>query len=78
MLHIIIFTPSEMLLDVDTESVTIPGTEGLFTVLDNHAPIISSMGVGKLKCSTANGVHEFQVKGGFVEVKDNIISVCLE
>lgn len=78
MLHIIILTPNEMLLDVDTESVTIPGTNGLFTVLDNHAPIISSLGKGKLICNTEEGVHEFQVNGGFVEVNDNVVSVCLE
>lgn len=78
MLHIIILTPSEMLLDIDIESVTIPGTKGLFTVLENHAPIISSMKNGTLKCQAIDGIHEFQVSGGFVEVKNNVVSVCLE
>lgn len=78
MLHITIYTPNEILLDVDTESVTFPGTNGLFNVLENHAPIISSLIGGVLKCSTSDGVREFQVKSGFVEVKNNIISVCID
>ena len=73
-----IITPSELLFEGEVESVTLPGTAGSFSVLNNHAPIISSLDKGTVVCKDANGVSKYPLTSGFVEVKDNVLTVCLE
>ena len=73
-----IITPSELLFEGDVESVTLPGTLGSFTVLDMHAPIVSSLESGKVVIKTANGAQDYSLNSGFVEIKNNNITVCIE
>jgi F-type H+-transporting ATPase subunit epsilon len=47
-------------------------------VLNNHAPIISSLGKGFVEYSFNGGKNQFEVSGGFIEVKDNDVSLCVE
>ena len=77
-MRIKIITPSESLFEGEAESVTLPGTMGSFMVLDNHAPIISSLESGKVVVKASDGVQEYPLKSGFVEVKENNITVCIE
>ena len=78
MLKLKIITPSEALFEGDVESVTLPGTAGSFMVLDRHAPIVSSLESGKVVVKEANGIHEYALNSGFVKVKDNNVTVCIE
>ena len=58
--------------------MTLPGTLGSFTVLPDHAPIISSLENGEITFSADGEMKSIEIKGGFVEVKDNLISICVE
>ena len=78
MLRLRIIAPDRLVYEGEVESVTIPGTLGSFTVLNNHAPIISSLDMGKITYKDADGATDIAVKSGFAEVKDNILSVCVE
>ncbi len=78
MLDLKIITPQQMLFDGKAESVTLPGKAGSFTVLTGHAPIISSLVKGKIVCKGTDGVTEYNVRGGFVEVSANVVQVCIE
>ncbi|MCQ2057172.1 MAG: F0F1 ATP synthase subunit epsilon [Bacteroidaceae bacterium] len=78
MLSVRIITPSQLLFEGQAESVTLPGSVGSFTVLNGHAPIISSLCKGKVVCKNAEGIQEFEANGGFAEVKDNVVSICIE
>ncbi len=78
MLKIRIITPSEILFEGEVESVTLPGSAGSFSVLDMHAPIISSLESGKVIVKGANNAAEYPLNSGFVEVKNNIAIVCIE
>lgn len=73
-----IITPSELLFEGDVESVTLPGTLGSFMVLNNHAPIISSLESGKVVVRTQEGSQDYPLSSGFVEVKDNVVIICIE
>ena len=73
-----IFTPDGILYNGEVTSVTLPGTQGVFTVLINHAPIISSLTKGKIKYMVDEDISMIDVSSGFVEVKNNIVTVCLE
>ena len=73
-----IITPSELLFEGEAESVTLPGTMGSFMVLNNHAPIISSLESGKVVVRTHEGSQDYPLNSGFVEVKDNVVIICIE
>jgi len=73
-----ILTPDRLVYSGETTSVTVPGTKGMFQILNNHAPIISTLASGKVKVKTNEGDKVFQVEGGVVEVLKNKIIVLVE
>ena len=79
MLRLKVISPEKILFDGDVESVTVPGTLGEFEVLENHAPIISSLNAGKMMFVVPNeSKMEINIAGGFVEVQKNEVSLCVE
>ena len=75
-----IISPEKILFSGNVNSVTLPGIVGSFTILDNHAPIISSLQKGILSycCSENNNEIELSIEGGFVEETRNEVNVCLD
>ena len=74
-----ILTPEKTLFSGDADSVTLPGTLGAFTILPNHAPMISSLRPDHTLSYTQEGKTEsIVIGGGFVEVRNNHIIVCAE
>jgi F-type H+-transporting ATPase subunit epsilon len=78
MLKLRIVSPERVVFDGDVERVKVPGTMGAFEILTDHAPIISSLGEGRVEYQTSGGLQSIEVKGGFVEVKKNEVSLCVE
>ena len=78
MLKLRIIAPDRLVFEGDVESVTLPGTVGSFTVLDRHAPIISSLENGRISYKDANGQTDITVRSGFAEVRNNVLSICVE
>ena len=78
MLRLRIIAPDRLVYEGEVEFVTLPGTVGSFTVLDNHAPIISTLERGKIAYKDANGESEISISSGFAEVQNNVLSVCIE
>ena len=73
-MHLDIITPDKKIYSGEVSSVSVPGTGGRFQILNNHAPIISSLLGGKIKVVDSEGTKEFEVKGGVVEnLKNNVI-----
>lgn len=70
-----IISPEKKLFSGEVSSVTVPGSNGLFQVLNNHAPIISTLKKGAVKVETAEGEKSFEINGGVVEVLNNKIVV---
>ena len=73
-----ILTPGKKVFSGQVESSTLPGAEGQFQILNNHAPIISILAAGNLKYKTSEGEQVIQVTGGLVEVNDNKIIVLAD
>jgi len=73
-----ILTPDKNVFSGEVTSVSVPGSEGRFQVLNNHAPIISSLSKGEIKVEGKDGKHAFLVKGGVVEVIQNKITILTE
>ena len=77
-LRLEIYTPNGVLFNGEVTSVTVPGTKGVFTVMYNHGAIISSLTKGKIKYTVNEEISTIEVSGGFAEVKNNVVTVCLE
>ena len=73
-----ILTPDKKIFEGEVRSVTVPGIMGSFEILNNHAPIISTLDDGKLIVRSAGKEEVFLVKGGVVEVLDNKVMVLAE
>ncbi|WCT11323.1 ATP synthase F1 subunit epsilon [Mucilaginibacter jinjuensis] len=75
-----ILTPDKKVFEGEVASVTVPGTMGSFEILNDHAPIISTLEDGKLIVrGSANAKQEvYLIHGGVVEVLNNKVMVLAE
>lgn len=74
-----IITPESRLFKGEVTSVKVPGKKGSFTVLHNHAPIVSTLEKGSVKLvSRDQGTREIEINGGVVEVKRNTIIILAD
>lgn len=77
-LRLKIVSPERIEFEGMVESVLVPGTLGQFEVLDNHAPIISSLSNGLVEYKTSGVKHSVEITAGFISVKNNEVNVCVE
>lgn len=74
-----IATPERQVFSGSVQSVLVPGTMGSFQVLYNHAPIISTLGKGKVKIVQEDGEEvAFIAQDGVIEVLNNKAIILLE
>ena len=74
-----ITTPDKQIFSGDVDLVQLPGNDGLFEILHNHAPMIASLGPGRAKVQDTEGNTQFfDIKGGVCEVLENKITVLAE
>jgi F-type H+-transporting ATPase subunit epsilon len=78
MLKLKIVSPEKVVYDGEAESVVVPGLLGQFEILNNHAPIISSLTNGTVTYTNREGKQSINVRGGFVEMKKNEVCICVE
>lgn len=72
-----IISTTEVIFDGDVEMVKLPGEQGQFTVLKNHAALISVLVAGEIIYRTPDGTDgNVTVKGGIADIDNNIVSVC--
>jgi len=73
-----IISAQSIMFSGEVKSVTLPGTMGSFTVLRDHASIISTLTPGNIVyVDEEETKHEIAIPGGIVSVDNNIISVCV-
>ncbi len=78
-LNLNIITPSRTVFAGDVKAVTIPGTDGSFQVLKNHAPLISTLEIGLVKIELPDGSTEYYSScGGTIEVLNNKITLLAD
>ena len=74
-----ILTPDKKVFEGEVNSVTLPGTLGFLEILNNHAPIISTLNDGKLTIRGGASKDEvFLIQGGVVEALNNKVTVLAE
>lgn len=74
-----ILTPERKIFSGDVYGVQLPGIDGMFEVLEKHAPLVSALKAGKLKIlkDKTSNIH-YTIQGGFVEVLNNRATVLVE
>ena len=78
MLQLKIVSPEKIEYDGVAERILVPGTMGQFEILNDHAPIISTLQKGTVEYINSEGHTKLEILGGFVEVQKNVVSLCVE
>lgn len=73
-----IISPDKLIFEGEVISLQLPGKDGSFGVLNDHAPIISSLAEGSVKLNTDQGEKSFEINGGVVEVLKNKVIVLAD
>lgn len=72
-------TPDGSIFSGDVKSILAPSTNGLFQILYDHAPYITTLGTGLVTLELANGSPKrFQIQSGVAEVVDNKMMILAE
>ncbi len=77
-LQLIILFPMKPPIQQEVDSVEFPGENGRFSVHPQHAPLISSLVAGNIEYCKDNTPQSIAIRSGFVEVRENKITVCAE
>lgn len=76
-----IISPSKLIYQGEVSSVTVPGAKGEFTVLPNHASLVSSLKQGEIKVvpSSQKNQEKFSIdiERGVLEVSESEVSIIL-
>jgi len=73
-----ILSPEDLVLERKVDRVELPGLCGRFMVLRNHGDLITALDAGQLVWYASEESGTVPVKGGFAEIKDNVVTVCVE
>jgi F-type H+-transporting ATPase subunit epsilon len=77
-MNLTIISPEKTLFDGTVNLVTVPGKKGQFTILNNHAPIISVLDKGNVVYKTEDKEQTFPIISGVIEVNKNNVIICVE
>ena len=71
--------PDSTVYEGEAKLLQLPGSGGLFEILQNHAPIISSLGKGTIRLVTNdNETKTFDIRGGVVKGQQNDILILVQ
>ena len=73
-----IVSPERLLVSETATSVTVPGADGYFTVMGEHAPLMTTLKPGFITANVAGGAQVFFVRGGFADVAPEGLTILAE
>lgn len=76
--HFELVSPQKLLFSGEVEQVDVPGAEGEFGVLADHAPMVTTLRPGILTVYGASGAQKIVVLGGFAEVSADGLTVLAD
>ena len=78
MLTVSVISPERVLYEGEADSVVAPAFDGEVGILRGHAPMMTLLGRGELRLSSAGSERRFSVAGGFLQVADDRVRVVTE
>ena len=77
--HFELVSPEQLLFSGEVESVVVPGMEGQFTVLKDHAPVMTTLKPGVVEVEeSASKKRRVFVRGGFADIASTGLTVLAE
>lgn len=77
--HFELVAPERLVFSGDVEFVIVPGTEGEFTVLKDHAPIVSALRPGIVVIEeTPAAIRRLFVRGGYAEITPSGLTILAD
>lgn len=64
-----VVTPERVILEMESDSLSVPTPSGQMTILPNHMPLVSVVTPGELIVKNGNKQEFVSVSGGFLEIK---------
>lgn len=79
-MDLIVLTPDKKVFEGKVNKISAPGVEGEFEVLENHAPLVSSLAFGNIVItpSESKELLNLIIQSGFIEVLDNKVSLLVQ
>ncbi len=78
-MKVTITKPDSTLFDGEVSLIQLPGTNGLFEILNNHAPIIASLSKGVIRMvDNDNQTQTFDIRGGVIKGQNNTFSILVQ
>ena len=71
----VVVTPERTLFDEVVEFVALPLLDGELGILPGHSPLLGRLGFGELRTQTAGNSERYFIDGGFVQVRDDVVTV---
>jgi len=71
-------SPEKLLASIEAEKVLLPGSDGAFTAMAGHVPVVTALSPGSIRIVNGAEEHEYLIAGGFAEVSGNSISILAE
>jgi len=73
-----IVSPENLVFSKSVASVTVPGAEGYFTVMGEHAPVMTTLKPGFISVESAGETQTFYVQGGFADISPDGVTILAE
>jgi F-type H+-transporting ATPase subunit epsilon len=70
-MHLEIITPEKKIFEGEVSVATFPGADGMFQILNDHAPLVSLLKDGVVEYKSKELSEQIQITGGVVEVLKN-------
>lgn len=77
-MHLEIITPEKKVFEGEVRITTLPGSDGSFQVLNDHAPLVSLLKQGVVEYKTKDATNQVTITGGVVEVLKNKVIVLAD
>jgi F-type H+-transporting ATPase subunit epsilon len=77
-MRVTVISPESAVFDGEADAVVAPAFDGELGILDNHAPMMTTLGTGTLVVRSGSSERRFRVQGGFLQVVKNRVRVLAE
>ncbi len=73
-----IVSPEHLVLSEEAQSVSVPGQEGYFTVMGEHAPLMTTLKPGFITVVIGTDTQTYYVQGGFADISPDGVTILAE
>lgn len=77
-MHVTLISPEKSVYDGAADAIVAPAFDGEVGILPRHAPFMTLLGEGRMTVREGEASHRFEVRGGFLQVVDDVVRVVAE